>query len=68
MTLEKNVGKIDSYIRLAAGGILVLLGLFATTTGAKVVLTVLGLIALFTGWKGTCFAYRLLGINTNKGA
>nr|WP_093187724.1 DUF2892 domain-containing protein [Thiocapsa sp. KS1] len=66
MNLPKNVGKTDRNIRLAAGGILIFLGLFAATTGAKVLLTVLGLVALATGYFGTCLAYTLFKIDTSK--
>jgi uncharacterized membrane protein len=62
----KNVGKTDRNIRLAAGGLLVLMGLFAASTGAKVFLTVVGLIVLATGATGTCLAYVLLNKNTNQ--
>ncbi len=66
MNLPKNVGQTDRNIRLAAGGILVVLGLFAATTGAKVLLTLLGLIALATGATGTCLAYTLFKIDTSN--
>ena len=66
MNLPKDVVKMDRNIRLAVGGILVLLGLVASSTGAKVVLTLLGLVALATGFMGTCLAYIPLKMDTTK--
>jgi hypothetical protein len=62
MTLIKNVGKTDRNIRLAAGGVLVFLGIITNT----VLLSILGLVVLATGAIGTCPAYMPLKINTNK--
>lgn len=66
MTLIKNVGKTDGNIRLALGGLFVLLGIFGATTGAKVFLTLIGLLLLVTGKVRTCPAYMALKIDTNK--
>ncbi|AFL73215.1 YgaP family membrane protein [Thiocystis violascens] len=62
MTLPKNVGAMDRNIRLVAAGILILAGLM---TG-KIILDILGLIVLATGWLGFCPAYLPFKINTIK--
>ncbi|EGV16004.1 hypothetical protein ThimaDRAFT_4731 [Thiocapsa marina 5811] len=62
MTLIKNVGKTDRNIRLAAGGVLVFLGIVTNT----VLFSIIGLVVLATGAIGTCPAYMPLNINTNK--
>lgn len=62
MTLIKNVGKTDRNIRLAAGGVLVFLGIVNST----VLFSIIGLVVLATGAIGTCPAYMPLKINTNK--
>ncbi|MBK1644610.1 hypothetical protein CKO25_08100 [Thiocapsa imhoffii] len=66
MNLPKNVGKTDRNIRLAVGGLLVLLGLLVAPTGAKVLLTIIGLVVLATGFTGTCLAYVPLKMDTTK--
>lgn len=51
--MKKNVGGIDQKIRLLAGSILVLIGLFAPMgTGWQVGLAVVGAIAIITGFTG----------------
>lgn len=62
MTLPKNVGTMDRNIRLAIAGVLILGGLISSS----VILDILGLIVLATGFLGFCPAYVPLGINTNK--
>jgi hypothetical protein len=62
MTLIKNVGKTDRNIRLAAGGVLVFLGIVTNT----VLFSILGLIVLATGAVGTCPAYMVLKMDTTK--
>lgn len=64
MTLIKNVGKTDRNIRMAAGGVLVFLGIVTNT----VLFSIIGLVVLATGAVGTCPAYMPLKINTNKDA
>jgi hypothetical protein len=62
MTLIKNVGKTDRNIRLAAGGVLVFLGIVTNT----VLFSVIGLVVLATGAIGTCPAYMALKMDTTK--
>ena len=63
MNLPKNVGSQDRNIRFAVGGLLVLAGIF---TG-NILLSVLGLVAVGTGYMRTCLAYVPLKIDTTKG-
>ncbi len=58
----KNVGKTDRNIRLAAGGVLIFLGI--ASMGGWI--TLLGLVVLATGATGTCLAYVPMKINTVK--
>ncbi|WP_431270254.1 YgaP family membrane protein [Dankookia sp. P2] len=58
--MTKNVGGMDKWLRIAAGVILLALGLFGPLGwwGA------IGIVPLVTGLVGTCPAYSLLGFNT----
>ena len=62
MTLPKNVGSLDRKIRLAVASTLILAGILTGT----IVLDILGLIVLATGWLGFCPAYLPFKINTIK--
>jgi hypothetical protein len=64
MSLPKNVGKTDRTIRLAVAGILVVAGVWS----GYAVLSIIGLVALATGYTGVCPVYIPLKINTNKDA
>ena len=58
--MTRNVGGLDKMLRIAAGVVLILLGLFGPLGwwGA------IGLLPLATGLVGWCPAYPLLGVNT----
>ncbi len=60
MTLPKNVGKIDKYVRIGVGFLLIVLAV----TGTIGAWGYLGILPLVTGFLNTCPAYSLLGINT----
>ncbi|EXJ16279.1 YgaP family membrane protein [Imhoffiella purpurea] len=62
MNLPKNIGTLDRNIRLAAAGVLILLGLVTSS----VILDILGLIVLATGALGFCPAYTLLKMDTTE--
>jgi hypothetical protein len=62
MSLTKNVGKTDRNIRLAAAGVLVLIGIWFH----QPILSLVGLVLLATGATGYCLAYIPFKINTNK--
>jgi hypothetical protein len=60
MNLVKNVGPIDKYLRMAAGGLLIVLA----ATGTIGVWGWIGIVPLATAFLGTCPAYTLLGVDT----
>lgn len=59
----KNVGGIDRVLRIVIGLALVL-GFFLNTEGAYSWLYLIGVPIALTGVFSTCFAYRLIGVNT----
>ncbi len=63
--MEKNVGKVDAYIRFLLG-IAFLLNIFALGTGiiGTIVLLVLALAMIITSITGYCHLYTLLKIDT----
>jgi hypothetical protein len=63
--MEKNVGKVDSYIRFLLG-ISFLLNIFALKTGVigTIILLALGLSMLVTAFMGYCWLYTLLKFDT----
>lgn len=76
--MRRNVGDTDSYVRLAAGVILLLLGI-AGYAGmvtvafgpfpqmlVSVVLALVGVVLLATGYTRKCMAYRLIGADTSE--
>jgi hypothetical protein len=65
--LNKNVGKVDRWIRLALTVILLYLGI-AVLKGSVpgIALIVVGAILAFTAGFGACPLYALIGINTCK--
>lgn len=62
MNLPKNVGQTDKYVRIGAGGLLILLAV----TGTVGAWGYLGILPLATGLLNTCPAYTLFGINTGS--
>ncbi len=65
MSLKKNVGQTDRTIRMAAAGVLVLLGV-SLHLWFGWVLSAIGLVLLVTGFMGFCPLYRPFKIDTNK--
>jgi cytoskeletal protein RodZ len=63
--LAKNESQMDRAIRLIVGLVLLVAG---TLMGGwlQIVLYILALVALLTAATGTCYLYKLLGIDTNK--
>ncbi len=61
---EKNVGKVDSYIRFALGFIFVLIAFILQ--GGWYWLLLPALVFFVTGAIGHCGLYSLIGINTCK--
>lgn len=62
MDMPKNVGTKDKNIRIGAGAVLLLFGLLK----GGWLFVLLGIVLLATGFMGTCPAYTLIGMNTNK--
>ncbi len=57
---ERNVGDKEKKIRLYAGAALVFISIFT----AKILLLIVGLVLIVTGYTGWCPAYSGLGRNT----
>ncbi|GAA0579036.1 hypothetical protein GCM10009416_16880 [Craurococcus roseus] len=60
--MTRNVGNIDKWLRIAAGVVLLTLGLFGPLGWWGLV----GLVPLATGLAGSCPVYGLLGLSTCK--
>lgn len=59
--MKTNVGATDKLIRIVAGIVLIIIGIFYSK-----IWVIIGLIPLITGLIGYCPLYTLLGINTCK--
>ncbi|RQW06650.1 DUF2892 domain-containing protein [candidate division KSB1 bacterium] len=59
--MKTNVGATDKIIRIVAGIVLIIMGIFYSK-----IWIIIGLIPLITGLIGSCPLYTLLGINTCK--
>lgn len=60
--LKKNVGRVDSVVRILIGIALIALAV----TGKFSPWGYIGVVPLATGLLSNCLLYSLLGINTNK--
>lgn len=66
-TIEMNQSTFERFVRIIAGGILLLLATYVPmNTILTWILIILGLILMLTGLSGWCPLYKLLGIKTNK--
>lgn len=69
--MEKNVGQMDSIVRVVFGGFLGLVSLLilgGIVGGPAILSPIFGLVAvilLVTGLSGSCGLYSLLGVRTN---
>jgi len=61
--MKRNESTLDRIIR-AFVGIALIAAAFATAGAFKIVLIVVGAIALFTAFTGFCLLYRLFGFST----
>jgi len=59
--MNKNIGKIDRYARIAVGALLII---WALTGGP--IWAWIGVVPLATALMGYCPAYSLIGMNTGK--
>ena len=62
--MKQNVGKVDRWIRIVLG--VVLLSLIVFLSGSIRWIGLIGLIPLITGILGFCPLYLLFHLNTNK--
>lgn len=60
-----NVGSMDRIVRVVFGLALIIGGIYVTGK-AGIILSVVGLIPLFTGLAGRCPAYSIFKISTCK--
>jgi uncharacterized membrane protein len=63
--MKRNEGPIDRFIRAIIGLALIAVS-FAAAGAVKIVLIVIGAVALVTAATGFCLLYTLLGIDTSK--
>jgi hypothetical protein len=61
-----NLGTVDRVIRVVAGGISILAGLFIVKGIFGVALGLLGALLFFSGTVGFCHVYKVLHIGTSK--
>lgn len=64
--MKRNVGNIDSWIRLIVGAVLFGFGAFSIAGWVKWVLIVIGAILVLTSLFNYCPLYTLLKISTYK--
>lgn len=65
--MKRNIGTIDSVIRILVG--VILIGFYVKNILAGflgIVSLILGIILILTAFIGYCHLYKLLGINTCK--
>ncbi len=63
--MKKNIGKIDSFIRILLAITLFLL-MDGQSKNIQIIMGVLAGVLLFTAFSGFCLLYRLFGINTRQ--
>lgn len=63
--MTRNVGMLDRVIRVIAGLVLAVAGLWVFGAIGGYVLALIGVVLVLTGLMGFCPLYRLLGINTS---
>lgn len=59
-----NVGSVDRTLRIVVGLVLLVVWYMSPDLSWRLVLLIVGLLALVTGLSSRCPAYSLLGINT----
>ncbi|MGM0437738.1 MAG: YgaP family membrane protein [Bacillota bacterium] len=60
----QNVGKVDRFIRIVLG--IIILSLLFFLKGDTKYFALIGVVPLFTGLANYCPLYKLLGIDTKK--
>ena len=61
-----NESATDRIVRAIGGVLLLAVGWFLTGGVLRIVLLVLGVVALFTALTGFCLIYRLFGFSTKR--
>ncbi len=64
--MKRNEGTWDRIIR-AVVGLALLAASFAAAGALKIVMIIVGAVAVITALTGFCLLYTLLGIDTNRG-
>jgi len=65
--MRNNIGKIDRFLRIVVGGLLVLIFLNGTLVGlASVISLAVAAIMIITAILGTCPLYTVVGCNTSE--
>ncbi len=67
MSMPKNVGDKDRTLRLIAATVLIILSFIVASASAKILLSVIALVLLYTSYTRSCLAYIPLKIDTTKG-
>ncbi len=66
MSMPKNVGDKDRTLRLIAATVLIILSFIVASASAKILLSVIALVLLYTSYTRSCLAYIPLKIDTTK--
>ena len=66
MSMPKNVGDKDRTLRLIAATVLIILSFIVASASAKILLSVVALVLLYTSYTRSCLAYIPLKIDTTK--
>ena len=64
--MNNNVGKEDKIVRGVLGVVLIFLALFVFEGLLRLLMLILAILLFITAFRGFCFLYTLLGINTCK--
>lgn len=62
--MEPNLSRVDRTVRIAAGVLLVAVGVFALRGIARIGLAFAGAVLIFSGTVGFCHVYKALGVCT----
>ena len=66
MSMPKNVGEKDRTLRLIAATVLIILSFIVASASAKMLLSVIAMVLLYTSYTRSCLAYIPLKIDTTK--
>lgn len=66
MMVVRNLSRLDRIVRVGAGALAVVLGLFAVGGVPGVMLALAGAVLVFSGTSGFCHVYKTFGVCTLK--